>query len=193
MTELEKMQRAKDYMERLANGIDPISGEELESDTTLNNVRLSRCFFYVADILGQVISHGGVGKRVVVSAKSLPPFYLPTELHGNIEITQEPVMIKQFTEKINSLVDVTAMKKLSPTKFTSWLVKKGFLSEERVNDKWRKMPTQAGSDLGIYFEQRESQYGEYNAIFYPESVQQFLVDNLEEILSVKSQDEVGAL
>ena len=47
MTELETVQRAKMYMDKLAQGIDPISGQELPEDSALNNVRLARCFFYV--------------------------------------------------------------------------------------------------------------------------------------------------
>ena len=59
MTELETVQRAKMYMDKLAQGIDPISGQELPEDSALNNVRLARCFFYVSGILEQVIQNGG--------------------------------------------------------------------------------------------------------------------------------------
>ena len=59
MTELEIMQRAKMYMDKLAQGIDPISGQEIPNDSVLNNVRLVRCFFYVSRILDQVIANGG--------------------------------------------------------------------------------------------------------------------------------------
>ena len=59
MTELEKMQRAKMYLDKLANGIDPISDREMPDDTVLNQVRLSRCLFYVSVILRQVIENGG--------------------------------------------------------------------------------------------------------------------------------------
>ena len=51
MTELEIMQRAKMYMEKLAQGIDPISDQEIPEDSVLNNVRLARCFFYVSGVL----------------------------------------------------------------------------------------------------------------------------------------------
>lgn len=44
MTEFEKMQRAKMYIDKLANGIDPLTDTEIMCDSTLNNVRISRCF-----------------------------------------------------------------------------------------------------------------------------------------------------
>ncbi len=38
MTEAEKLQRAKLYMDKLANGIDPITDTEIPGDSILNNV-----------------------------------------------------------------------------------------------------------------------------------------------------------
>ena len=64
MTELEIMQRAKMYLDKLAQGIDPISGDEVPEDSVLNNVRLARCFFYVSGILQQVIDNGGTVVRL---------------------------------------------------------------------------------------------------------------------------------
>ena len=63
MTELETLERAKMYMEKLANGINPIDGSIIPEEEVINNVRLSRCFFYVADVLRQVIDNGGVAKE----------------------------------------------------------------------------------------------------------------------------------
>ena len=61
MTELEIMQWAKMYMDKLAQGIDPISDQEVPNDSVLNNVRLARCLFYVSGVLEQVIANGGRG------------------------------------------------------------------------------------------------------------------------------------
>ena len=43
MTELETMQRAKMYLDKLARGIDPITDREMPEDAVLNNVRICRC------------------------------------------------------------------------------------------------------------------------------------------------------
>ena len=45
MTELETLERAKMYMDNLANGINPIDGSVIPDEDIVNNVRLSRCFF----------------------------------------------------------------------------------------------------------------------------------------------------
>lgn len=39
------------YMEKLTNSINPIDGSKIPDEDVVNNVRLSRCFFYVADVL----------------------------------------------------------------------------------------------------------------------------------------------
>ena len=54
MTELETMQRAKMYLDKLAEGTDPISGQPVPTGDSLANPRLSRCFQYVSGIFKMV-------------------------------------------------------------------------------------------------------------------------------------------
>jgi len=189
MQEKEKLQIAKDIMDKLSNGIDPNSDDVLPNDTILNNVELSRNFFYVSDILRQVIENGGVVNKRVYKRSYLPPFMLPEELHKKIEITVAPAMIRQFTERINSLIDENAMQKLKVSALTGWLVTNGYLCEEIVNEKKRKKPTEEGEKLGIYSEAREGQYGNYLAILYKEEAQRCLVDNLEKITAISNGEQ----
>ena len=72
MNDLQTLQRAKLYMDKLSQGIDPISDTECPMDSVLNNVRLARCFFYVSGILDQVIANGGeIGVKVKKTEFSL--------------------------------------------------------------------------------------------------------------------------
>ena len=48
MTELEKIEQAKMYMDKLANGINPIDDTMAPDDDLINNVRLSRCFLLMS-------------------------------------------------------------------------------------------------------------------------------------------------
>ena len=59
MTELDILIHAKDYIDKLAQGIDPISGQEVPEDSVINQARLVRCFFYVSGVLQKVIDNGG--------------------------------------------------------------------------------------------------------------------------------------
>ena len=94
MTELEKMQRAKMYLDKLANGIDPISDREMPDDTVLNQVRLSRCLFYVSDILRQVIENEGqIGRGERVHKQ---PFSVTEEMRQNMYYSESPVAIRAY-------------------------------------------------------------------------------------------------
>ena len=50
MTELEKIEYAKSFIDKLANGINPLDDTPIPDDDIANNVRLSRCFFYVSSM-----------------------------------------------------------------------------------------------------------------------------------------------
>lgn len=180
MTELETMQRAKMYMDKLAQGIDPITNREIPNDSMLNNVRLARCFFYVSDVLGQVIANGGV----IGGKPKLLPFSIDMEQIAKIQISQEPVRITQLVEMISTVVDNPLMKKLSTTVITNWLLEKGFLEKQTTPDgKSRRVPTQNGVMLGLFTQTRQGQYGEYEAVFYNAAAQQFVLDNLPAMLT----------
>ena len=79
MTELETLQRAKMYMEKLANGVNPIDDSVIPDEDVVNNVRLSRCFFYVANVLQQVIDNGGVTRQ---KKQKKEHFFLTPEQRG---------------------------------------------------------------------------------------------------------------
>lgn len=182
MTELETMQRAKMYMDKLAQGIDPITNQEIPQDSTLNNVRLARCFFYVSDVLGQVIANGGV----IGGKPKLQPFAIDMEQLSRVQISQEPVRVTQLVDLIAAAVDNPQMKKLSTTVITNWLLEKGFLEKQTTPDgKSRRVPTQNGLLLGLFTQTRQGQYGEYQAVFYNAQAQQFVLDNLAAILAEK--------
>ncbi|MBQ9769560.1 MAG: hypothetical protein IJW27_05085, partial [Clostridia bacterium] len=63
MTELEKIEYAKTFIDKLANGINPLDDSVINEEDIVNNVRLSRCFFFVSDILRQVIDNGGINNK----------------------------------------------------------------------------------------------------------------------------------
>lgn len=78
MTELEKIEYTKSFIDDLANGINPLDGTPVPDGELLNNVRISRCMFYVSDILRQVVenSEGKNKKR-------------PTEMGESLGISEE--------------------------------------------------------------------------------------------------------
>ena len=182
MTELETMQRAKMYLDKLAQGIDPITNQEVPEDSVLNNVRLARCFFYVSDVLGQVLANGGV----IGGKPKLQDFSITMEQLRSVQISPEPVRVTQLIEMISSAVGDPQMKKLLTTVITDWLLQKGFMEKQPgLDGKSIRVPTQNGLTLGLSIQTRQGQYGEYQAVYYNASAQQFVLDNLTAMLPEK--------
>lgn len=180
MTELEKMQWAKMYMDKLAQGIDPITDREIPENSTLNNVRLARCFFYVSDILGRMI----VNERAAAGKTKLLPFSVTPEQLSRVQLSGAPLSISQIAELLNAAVDNPQMKKLRTTAITDWLLEKGFLEKQTApNGKSRRVPTPAGLGIGMRIQTRQGKNGEYQAVYYNAEAQQFVLDNLDAMLT----------
>jgi len=142
--------------------------------------------FYVSDVLRQVIENNGEIIKQVRRRTKLQPFMLPDDLRNQIEITETPAMITQFTGRINGLIDDNIMRKLKVTALTTWLVNNGLLCVEIINDKKRKKPTKSGEKKGISSEERVGRYGDYLAVLYSESAQRHIVDNLGQIKAISN-------
>ena len=61
----QKTKVAIEWIKKLANGINPIDGSVLSDKDVVNNVHISRCLFYVAELLEEV------GKRFNVTRERI--------------------------------------------------------------------------------------------------------------------------
>lgn len=182
LDDLEKMQRAKMYIDKLANGIDPITGETMPSDTVLNNVRLARCFFYVSDILQQVIDSKNA-KRSYTKFNN-KPFYITFEQREKINIKLPICLMKDITETINENTINNGCKKFQSRWISQWLLMKGYIEEytDSINHK-HKIITPAGENIGLKFEIRNGARGNYKVIQFNKTAQNHVLENLDFIIS----------
>ena len=187
MTELEIMQHAKDYVDKLAQGIDPLTGQEVPENDVINNVRISRCLFYVSDVLRQVIENGGIQVKTVKNSDKMP-FSLSFEERTRYPFGDWPVTVTVIAQRLNEMVDLETMQKLKTTSITKFLTQSGLLFEEEgAGGRKNKRPTEAGRQLGISTEQRMGQNGEYIAVIYNRAAQQFILDNLDAICAINTE------
>lgn len=179
MTELETMQRAKMYLEKLARGIDPITDREMPQDTVLNNVRICRCLHYVSGVLEQVIANGGV----VEKKERKVEFSITRAQMAGIQLTQYPVGINEFAENIRAATGNPDMKRPNAGKITAWLISQGLMElTTDAEGKSRRMPTEAGLRAGLSTRMRQGKSGEYLAVYYDANAQRMILDHLEEVL-----------
>lgn len=81
MIDVEKLNSAKAWIEKLANGINPLNDELVKDDDLINNVHISRCLFYVSELLGEI----NIGTSV--ERRSRKPFFLSKNDAVNIPIS----------------------------------------------------------------------------------------------------------
>ena len=185
MTELEKMQRAKMYIDKMANGINPIDDAPAADSDMINNVRLSRCLFYVSDVLRQVIDNNGVVGKVKSSKKA---FFLSADSINNFSFSETPIPVSEITKRLNDLADLEVCHKLKHSAITNWLISIGALEiRELADGRNTKRPTEQGKELGISSEKRMGLNGEYVVVVYSKDAQQFILDNIEAIMALSSK------
>lgn len=185
MTELETIERAKMYLDKMANGIDPLTDKPIPDDDTLNNVRISRCLFFVSDVLRRVLENGGVGPRIPKPLKT--PFELTAEQVSRFEYSAQPLRITEFVKRINSLIDSNGMQTLNTTVVTNWLTEIGLLERTVGPDGHeKKLPSQRGREYGIRAELRDMGSYAYEAVYYDQNAQRFIMDNLDSALSAEA-------
>lgn len=167
-----KLDIAIDLINKLANGVNPLNGSILPDSDIVNNVHVSRCLFFVANLLDDV------GKKKSTTAKQHDlEFQLTPELAAKVNIT-ERTGIAMFVKEINKLIPEN-MKPLAAPKVTQWLVSAGYLEElERSDGHKYKTPTELGASIGLSSAWREGTQGQYLAIFYDAHAQRFILDNL---------------
>lgn len=180
MTELETMQRAKMYMEKLANGINPIDDSVIPGEEVVNHVRLSRCFFYVANVLDQVIENGGIRTQRL---NKKVPFYLPVARREMFAFSMEPITVSEIVKRINALISQEEMERLTTTMLTQWLLSVEMLTiVTDPQSRQLKRPTPRGQAMGIQLESRVGMKGEYAVVIYNLDAQHFVLDNLDAAL-----------
>lgn len=182
MTELEKIAYAKTYIEKLANGINPVTGQVVPDDDVINNVKISRCLFYVSDLLRQVVENGGISQSKVKIVKQ--PFQLDYEARKQFRYSESPIPISEIAKRINELIPIEKMQKLSYKNLLDWLMESNFLEIiPGANGKMTRNPTHNGTMLGITMEHREGQRGLYSVIVYDLEAQKFILDNLDAVIT----------
>ncbi len=102
-TELEKIERAKTYMDKLANGMNPLDDSMVPEAELINNVHLSRYFFFIPDALRQVIAKGGTLAPVNAKKIKKVPLEILFEKREQFVYSNCPVSGSEVARRINKL------------------------------------------------------------------------------------------
>ncbi len=183
MPEIDIMRRAQEYILSLARGFDPLTGEEITDDSVINNVRMSRCFFYVADVLEKVIENGGEVNRPV-RKESAKYTLLTQEIIQAFPYSDTPMGINNLIKALREMLGENE-KPLAAVQITAWLVSEGYLIENIRADKREKVATAKGNAIGITVKEGTNmQTGvSYRMNLYDKKAQRFILENHNRILT----------
>lgn len=183
MTELEMINRAKTYIDKLANGVNPLTDEPVSENDIVNNVRISRCFFYISDLLRR-FAEGGFSEAAKKGKKQ--PFIITEEQRKRFEFSETPISVSEIARRFNAAVNTEGAVQMRYSGITFWLIVSGLLSVDRREDgREVKLPTAAGMELGISQEVRSGANGSYTVVVYNETAQRYIVDNIDAILEAE--------
>lgn len=188
--DIKKLETAILYLQRITEGKNPVNNMPADEDAVLNNPNVIRCMCFVKEILEEVKDNDGyVGRKPRKSNK----LEFPMETL-NSYVYQKDKSITRFVRQINDEIDKDVYQKLSYRRVRQWLKLNGYL-EERMYEEYGKsfhVPTEKGLLLGIRAESRQSSTrGGYMATFYSKDAQEFIVNNIKNILNVEIEEEEG--
>lgn len=179
MEDISKFQIAKDWIEKLANGINPITSEPVKEDDIVNDVHISRCLFFVREMLDKIDTRETGGTRRKRS------FWMSASDAEKIVITDACGII-QFTKTINESVPAN-MRQLTTVTVIKWLRNNGYLYEALIeNNRKTNLPTEKGIKLGISVLIQQTPEGyERKRVIYDISAQKYMLQNIEAIALTK--------
>ena len=197
MNKAQIIRHTKNYMDMLAQGVDPIRNEKIEADSVVLQPRMQKCFAFVAELLDELVeNHGFVPltsddsvRYEIIEIKSA--FSLSEEQVHRISVSAKPITPNAFLNNINRVVDHAQMEKLSIKSINAWLLAQGFITETKepamVNRTIRR-PTDK-SEIGIQEEEiTDAETGEIKRrMVLTLQAQAYLLDHLNEIASLPHQ------
>lgn len=173
-TDNNKLKTAREWIEKLANGINPLTLEPVKEDDVVNNVHISRCLFYVCDLISKIEVNDSTSSKK-------NPFRMTVNEAEEITVLN-PNGIAQFAKIVNEHIPED-MKPLSAGMIIKWLRKEGYLYEEHLDGNHKtNLPTEKGKIIGITVQSQKNVDGqEYRRVIYDIHAQKLMLKNIESI------------
>lgn len=176
MTEIEEIKYTKSIIENLARGVNPFSGETVPDGEVINDVKISRCLFYVVDILESLCQDEPIKKE----KKSKVPFTIKEGELENFDYVDGGLTLSDIVKRINDIVGYDG-RKIKRSLINKWLIENGYIIENVVNGRKYKLPTVKGNEAGIYTEERFGFNGNYKVVMYNKKAQRTIVEHIIEV------------
>lgn len=178
MTEMETLKHAKEYLDKMVQGVNPLTDREVPEEDLINNVRITRCLVYVSDVLRQVIENGGIGAPSRTRREKKANFFITDVQKTWLYPTDDYAFAKQITDLVNEVTEENNCNKFQAKWIADFFLQIGMM--EIIDGK--KHATESGKSIGIKTEYRTTPYGSYWVNSYSPQAQQFLFDHFDAVI-----------
>ncbi len=178
VSEMEKIRKAKDVMEKIANGVNPITGEDITGEGFLQDPRMIRCFFFVSQVLDEVASgtYRKGGKQ--------QPFIMTEAEKASVVFRDEVIGMNEFCKCVNQEIDPLNSRKANALTINKSLKKRGILSDKEIEDNKRQTVTNEKSNTyGFEMITRSYEGKDYDQLVMNNQGKQFLLENINELMN----------
>jgi hypothetical protein len=176
--EKEKIIKAGEILNKMANGVNPVNGAPIDTDCFLQDPRIIRCLFFVQQVLNKVVE-GSINN----GSRKAAQFIITAAEKSKVRFLEGNIGINQFARCINSVIDLNRSRKITGVEINKQLKKMGILAEELLADgKKRTIVNESSYKYGIETEKRNYNGVEYDMVCFNDIGKKFLLDDLEKIL-----------
>ena len=182
MEKIQKLKKAKLYLEMLACSMDPTTQEFIENEV-LQKKEIKDMLKYVSTVLEELIGNNGEVIQVIK-----PINFQVSRLNKQaIILSNEPIQLSALIARINKQVDTKTMRKLGASKISKWLIEQGYLITEKVSvvkEVSQLTITDNAENFGIILGNKvDEKTGEIKpSVLLTRKAQEYIVNNLENIL-----------
>lgn len=178
--DMNKLEIALKYVDRISKGHNPVNNLPAEDDSTLNNPNIIRCMYFIKEILEKVKE-----QEIFAVKKETRKNVFPIDLLNQFQY-QEDKSIVHFLTQLYLPLEKGTYKRISPQRITSWLKENDYLTEEidLNTGKSVTIPTDKGKNLEIYTETRTFNGKKYLAVIYGKSAQELIIKIIPEIINI---------
>ena len=186
VVDTKKLEIAIQYLQRIIEGHNPVNNIPVDDDSVIKNPNVVRCMLFIKEVLEEVKRNDGyIGRRPRTNRDSSKQAY-PLEALKEFRYSEDK-SVTRLVDQFNSLTDLAVYQKLTYKPIIAWLKQSGYLREEQEEgiSKKRTLVTDKGSEIGIKSELRKDSKGqEFVYITYSRTAQEFIVSNMDKILSL---------
>lgn len=169
MTELEILERAVSYLNKLSDGVDPITGEVYDDNCSIRSDRMKRFFSYLEGIVTERIEQE---KR---KDKKFIPKY-ETEDYKGFQIIKKPI---PFTPLRRLIKQNEKYQFLTGKKVRELLLEKGYITWDANTNSFQN--TELGQISGVIVPDNENKFGNSRVLYYTEKFQKIFIDKITDM------------